>query len=257
MIMKRYLNNRKKNIKKRKSYLFMVFLFVCIMLIYYVIYYLKKDKISSPVANNIINNIQNNEVDDILIEVNKLYEENNDLVGYIIIPDTVINYPVMYTGDDYYLRRSFQKEYLDDGTLYIDKYNTLEPRDTNLIIYGHNMSNNGHMFNDLEKFRDETFYKTHRLFYYYTLNEKQTYEIVAVFLSQVYYVTDDVFKYYKFYNANTPEEMAYFNHNIKKLSLFDTGIDLIYGDVLLTLSTCEYSKENGRLVVVARKVNNE
>ena len=255
------MNNKQRKryrLRKRvKNYIFMLFLFLCIIIIYFAIFLLNKDELSSNVSKEIIANIQNNKVDDVIEEVNKLYEENNDLVGYLIIPGTIINYPVMYTGDDFYLRKDFNKEYLEDGTLYIDKYNTLEPRDTNLIIYGHNMNTNGRMFNDLEKFRDEEFYMNHKTFNYYTLTEKQTYEIVAVFLSQVYHVNDNVFKYYKFYNAQNEVEMEEYNDNIKRLSLYDTGIDLKYGDTLLTLSTCEYSKTNGRLVVVARRVANE
>lgn len=205
------------------------------------------------IIKNIQTTIDVTKEDDFLDKIQKLYEYNDDLVGYLIIPDTNINFPVMYSKDDFYLRRNFSKVYSIDGTPYIDKYNTVEPRDTNLIIYGHNMKTEQYMFYELEKFMDESFYQKHKTFIYYTLEEKQTYEIVAVFLSQVYRVTDDVFKYYKFYRAESKEDMEYFNSNIKQLSLYDTGIDLEYGDELITLSTCEDSKENGRLVVVARK----
>ena len=161
----------------------------------------------------------------------------------------------MYTkGKDYYLRRDFNKNKNTAGTLYIDKYNMIEPRDTNLIIYGHNMNNDGTMFHDLELFREEDFYKKHKNFFYYTLKEKEEYEIVSVFISEVYRVIDEEFKYYKFYNADDKEDMDEYLKNIKKLGLYDTGVDIEYGDELLTLSTCEYSKENSRFVVVAKKV---
>ena len=254
--MTKSINKKHLRLKKSvKQFLFIFFLLMCVFSVYIAIYHLKKDSRKAYITKDIITNIQTENVDNVLTEVKKLYEENNDLIGYLIIPGTIINYPVMYTGDDYYLRRSFNGEYLADGTLYIDKYNSLSPRDTNLIIYGHNMNNNGHMFNDLEKYMDESFYKEHKTFTYYTLEEKETYEIVAVFLSQVYKVSDNVFKYYKFYNALGEEDMQEYYNNIKKLSLYDTGVTLHYGDKLLTLSTCEYSKENGRLAVVARKVS--
>lgn len=244
----------KKNKTKNINIILISLLIVGIIIVYFCIYRLKKDKISNAEKSvEIIQNIQNNEDDEVLKNVQELHNLNNDLVGYIIIPDTKINYPVMYTGDDYYLRKSFQKEYLLDGTLYIDKYNSIDPRDTNIIIYGHNMDN-GNMFHDLEKYREKSFYDNHKYFNYYTLTKKETYEIVAVFLSQVYYVTDDVFKYYKFYNASNEEDMNYYYENIKKLSLYDTDTEITYGDYIMTLSTCEYSKKNGRLVVVAKKI---
>lgn len=186
-------------------------------------------------------------------KIKKLYNENNDLVGYIIIEDTKIDYPVMYTkGEDFYLYRDFYKNKYSPGTLFVDKYNQVEPRDTNLIIHGHNMTD-GTMFHDLEKFLDEDFYKTHKTFTFYTLKEKETYEIVSVFKSKVYNVSDNVFKYYKFYNASNEKEFDDFISNVKKLELYNTGVTAKFNESLLTLSTCEYSKENGRLVVLAKK----
>jgi sortase B len=75
-----------------------------------------------------------------------------------------------------------------------------------------------------------------------------------VFLSQVYNSEDDVFKYYEFYNASTEEEFYDFYNNIKALALYDTGVEAVYGDTFLTLSTCSYQVEDGRLVVVAKLV---
>lgn len=86
-----------------------------------------------------------------------------------------------------------------------------------------------------------------------TLYEERTYEIVAVFRSQVYREGDDVFKYYQFYEADTQEEFEDFYSSIKERSLYDTGVEAEYGDTFLTLSTCAYHVEDGRLVVVAKQ----
>lgn len=191
---------------------------------------------------------------DTKLEVLKqLYEENSDLIGWLTIDGTKIDYPVMYTkGEDYYLYRDFYKKKYNPGTLFVDKYNTVNPRDTNLIIHGHNMDD-GTMFHDLMNFKDEDFYKTHKTFTFYTLDEKQDYEIVSVFLSKVYNVDENVFKYYKFYNADAEDEFNDFINNIKKMEIYKTNVNASYGDELITLSTCEYSVENGRLVIVAKK----
>ena len=200
-------------------------------------------------------NDEDDSKDNKLDYVKQLYKENNDLVGYLIIPGTNINYPVMYTkGKDYYLRRGFDKKRLVNGSLFIDKYNTVNPRDENLIIYGHNMTTDKTMFYDLEKYRDKEFYLSHKEFMYYTLDAEEKYEIIAVFISQVYKVKDDVFKYYKYYNSQTKEEFDDYIKNIRKLSLYKIDNTTKYGDKFLTLSTCEYSKENSRFVVVARKI---
>lgn len=185
-----------------------------------------------------------------------LYAQNPDLVGYIHIDGTNIDGPVVYTaGEDYYLYRGFDREDHIEGCLYVDKHNTVEPRDDNLIIHGHNM-NNGTMFADLLLYKDEAYYKEHGTIRYDSLYESAEYEIISVFVSQVYYVDDDVFKYYKEYNFKTEDSFHTFMENIKSLSLYDTGVSAKYGDEFITLSTCEYSREDGRMVVVARKVTN-
>ncbi|MNH36971.1 hypothetical protein D3C79_978210 [compost metagenome] len=86
-----------------------------------------------------------------------------------------------------------------------------------------------------------------------TLYEQEEYEIVAVILSEVYSKTDDVFKYYQIDQIETPVEFDSYIQNIEQLALYDTGVTAQYGDKLLVLSTCEYSAENSRLAVVARK----
>lgn len=193
---------------------------------------------------------------EILPELLSLYEQNEYLAGWLEIPDTVIDYPVMYTPEDgeYYLYRTFENEEdpTREGCLFIDEHCTIDPRSTNLLIHGHNMKN-GTMFHSLLEYADEEYYKEHPVIYYSSLWDEGEYEIVSVFRSRIYNQDDDVFKYYKFYNAANEEEFNNFIDNIKELELYDTGVTAQYGDELITLATCEYTVDNGRFVVVARK----
>lgn len=194
-------------------------------------------------------------MDSKLIEIQELYQENQDLIGWLIIEDTNINYPVMFTrGEDFYLRRDFYKEKSTAGSLYIDKHANMIPKDINILIHGHNM-NNKTMFHDLLNYKDKDFYENHKKIIYYTLEEKQEYEIIAVFLSRVYNSLDTVFKYYKFYGEQTESSYEEYIENIKALSLYQIDLTATYPEELITLSTCEYSNKDGRFVVVAKRVS--
>ncbi len=193
----------------------------------------------------------------ILPQLKELYEQNGDLAGWIKIEGTKIDYPVMYTPQDpeFYLYRTFEKQEdpTKEGSIFVDANCTLEPRGDNLLIHGHNMKN-GTMFHTLLEYEKEAFYKEHPVIEFSTLYSADKYEIAAVFLSKIYNKDDDVFKFYKFYDAQTKEEYDHFVQNIKELELYETGITPEFGDELITLSTCEYSQDNGRIVVVARKI---
>ena len=123
-----------------------------------------------------------------------------------------------------------------------------------IIIYGHHM-NDGSMFAGLMKFKDKNFWEKHKTVSFDTLTDRQTYEVIAVFKTVVYTDSPDSFKYYHFINAETDEDFTAYVEKCKELSLYDTGVTAKYGDKLLTLSTCEYSRTNGRLVVVAKLIN--
>lgn len=182
----------------------------------------------------------------------ELFRQNNDMAGWIMVEDTPINYPVMYTPDNpnYYLKHSFYKEYSVYGVPYIaEQCDPMEPSD-NVTIYGHHM-NNGSMFSGLLKFADKDFYKQHKTVRFDTLTETAEYEVFAVFKTTAY--DDKGFPYYLFSHAETEEDFTDYVKQCKDLSLYETGVTAEYGDKLLTLSTCEYSNTNGRFVVVAKK----
>lgn len=180
---------------------------------------------------------------------------NEDMAGWLVIPGTNIDYPIMWTpGDEnYYLYRDFNKKDNTNGCLILDTDSSLDPLTTNLIIHGHNMKS-GAMFGNLTDYESEDYYKEHKQIILHTKECQRNYEIIAVFRSQVYKKSDDVFKFYKFFVANTEEEFDDFYDNIKDLSLYDTGVTAKYGDNFITLSTCVYHVTNGRFVVVAKEV---
>jgi len=214
------------------------------------------------------NHTQTMDSPEMLPSMAQLYEMNNDLIGWLKIDDTNIDYHVMQTPEDeqYYLDKDFQKNYSANGSLILDSDSDIGSGtlannyadgtlpSTNLIIHGHNMKN-GDMFGNLDKYRQQEYEQKHNIIKLTTLYEEREYEIVAVCLSQVYLKTQtDVFKYYKFFEAYNKKEFKDFYENIKKLELYDTGVTAEYGDEFITLSVCAYHVENGRLIVVAKRI---
>ena len=182
-----------------------------------------------------------------------VHEKNPDCVAWLSIEGTVIDYPVMYRPGqkNYYLHRDFNGKHASAGALFIAE--NCDPDDgDNVIIYGHHM-NSGKMFAALNKYKKQSFYEEHSRIVYETLNGHETYEIMFAFTTPVY--TGHDFEYYAFSKANSAEEYDAFISACRERTLYDMGITAQYGDKLLTLSTCEYSQKNGRMVVVARKIN--
>lgn len=199
-------------------------------------------------------------VDGVLVQkkFEQLYSDNHDFVGWIRIGDTQIDYPVMYTPHDsehgeYYIHKDYEGNYSAAGLPFIDKSCKLSPATDNVIIYGHNMKS-GKMFRDLLKFGDREFCQTHKTFRFDTIYEDGLYEVVAAFYGEILPDDSPAFKYYEFVNAGDQFEFDRFVQNVKRMSVVDTGVDVKYGDRLLTLSTCAYHVTDGRFAVVAKKV---
>ena len=184
--------------------------------------------------------------------------KNPDMAGWLVVPDTVIDYPIMWTPEDeeFYLYKDFNGNDDKNGSLILDTESCVDPLTTNLIIHGHNMKS-GAMFGNLTAYEKKEYFDTHREIILYTKDCKRRYEVIAVFRSQVYKKSDNVFKYYKFFQADTQEEFDDFYNNIKNLSVYDTGVSAKFGDNFITLSTCTYHVERGRFVVVAKEVEIE
>ncbi len=197
---------------------------------------------------------ENYEVPDILSEYQSLYNSNRSLVGWIKIEDTNIDYPVMQTVDnEYYLKHDFDQNYDKNGCIFLDTNCSLIPRSTNLIVYGHHMKS-GKMFGQLDKYMEQEFWAQHPSFQFDTIYEKGTYLVMYVFKSRIYTEDEITFKYYQFIDVNSETE---FNSNMNEMaamSLYDTGVTATYGDQILTLSTCDQTRDAGRFVVVAKKL---
>lgn len=192
---------------------------------------------------------------EILEELAGDYASNPDLAGWITIDGTKIDYPVMYTPDDgeKYIRKDFKGNFSVGGLPFIEDGCSLDPESDNLIIYGHNMAN-GTMFNNIMNYQQKNFWEAHKTFTFKTLYEERTYEVISAFYDRVYLKTDTNFKFYQFIDAR---DEAHFNEAItyyKEHDLYETDVTAKYGDDLITLVTCAYHVDNGRFVVVARRV---
>ena len=166
-----------------------------------------------------------------------LLGKNSDMVGWISVAGTGINYPVMQTKNspNYYLKRNFNKEYSDLGVPYVQENCDLAASD-NIIIYGHHIKG-GKMFGSLDKFTSKNFYEKHKTIPFNTLTEQREYQIIAVFKTVAYSVSG--FRYYDFVNAEDEADFNAYVGRCKELALYDTGVTAEYSDKPLTLSTCK------------------
>ena len=184
----------------------------------------------------------------------ELTDINDEFVGWIKIEGTQIDYPVMKAKDNsFYLDKNIYKEYSKYGSIFMDMNNIMEPRSSNLIMYGHHMKD-GKMFGDLMKYVDEDFYREHMYIEFNTLSDIAKYEIISVFKTSVYGSMSNEFPYYSYMDFGDEGEFISYLSEIKRLGLYDIESDAKFGDNLITLSTCEYTLENGRLVIVARRL---
>lgn len=178
---------------------------------------------------------------------------NSDVIGWIKISGTNIDYPVMQ-NKNFYLHKNIYKNYSSHGTPYLSEYCDLK-RSDNLIIYGHHMNDNS-MFSGLVNYKNYQFYKNHKYIKFYTLIDGQTveniYEIIVTFKTIAY--SDNGFKYYNYINFYNDEDFKSYISSCQKLEFYNTETSANYGDKLITLSTCEYSQKNVRMVVVAKKI---
>ena len=155
-------------------------------------------------------------------QVKELKKENEDIIGWLEIKDTNINYPILQgTDNEYYLTHNYKKEKVTGGSLFLDKNYDFSIPSSNLLIYGHR-NKKGIMFEDLLKYKDEEFYKEHSKIRFTTTEDDSEYEIISVFYSRVYYQDEkDVFRYYYFINAENEEEYNEYINNAKKVSIYD------------------------------------
>ena len=186
-------------------------------------------------------------------EFHDLLDENEDTIGWLTIDGTVIDYVVMQSPEetDKYLHRDFYGQESRWGTLYVAEACDVRTSD-NIIIYGHHMRD-GTMFGSLAQYESADFCAEHPKVRFDTIYGPGEYEIVAVVRTDVS-ANSTAFPYYQYTQANDPEMFAEYTAFLEQNRLYDTGCEIQEGDRLLTLSTCNYHTDNGRLLVVCRKI---
>jgi sortase B len=183
-----------------------------------------------------------------------LYERNKDLVGWLRIFGTDVNYPVVQTPKerDYYLHRDFDKEPSAPGTLFASDISDIDKPSDVIIIFGH-MMKSGAMFGGLKEYTSLDYMKDHQKVRFDTLAEERYYKIFSVFTEAVNTGKASEFKYYSASDFEDAQDFDDFMAQAKSKELYDTGENAVYGDEILALSTCEYTHADGRLVILAKR----
>ena len=208
-------------------------------------------------------------VNDDTLDYSALLNQNSDLVGWIKIPNTEINHPVVqFFDNDYYLDHNFEKKYDYRGAIFMDYRNNHINLDSNTIIYGHNCYDTT-MFSDLDKYDDIEFYKQSPIIEFNTLDANYKWKIYGVFITTAEADEDNGYVFNYIYPYMDGENFNGFINEINKRRLYVTDVDINDDDKMLVLSTCiraldyKYKDENGktqkyradgRIVVLARMV---
>ncbi len=227
------------------------------------------ERITEASETTQVSNDSEEKVYSLLPGVDELLAINEEVTGWISIPDTEVDYPLMQhlddsEGDEYYLYRNIEGDDYNSGSIFLDyrcsfdsisEDGTLEiPNSDNLIIYGHNMRD-GSMFGSLKYYRaDVDYYEAHPIIELNSNYETYQYKIFAYFIADAEDITDTRFEYWNAINFADETEFYDYVNEVKRRTLRITNVDVEYGDSLLTLSTCSSVFDTARLVIVARLV---
>ena len=193
--------------------------------------------------------------DGILLKFEKLYKYNSDIKGWLKIPGTNIDYPVMqsFNGSDFYLKRDFEGNKDKNGSLYIDGHCNVKDPSKNIVIHGHNMDTTGMMFHELLKYNDINFYKQHPVITFDSIYNEAQWKIIAYIKVSGNMNENTNFNYLRG-SFKDKYDFMNFVYQIEMRSLYYCPVDVNEKDQLLMLSTCSYEANNYRTVLVARKV---
>lgn len=186
----------------------------------------------------------------------KLYAENQDFVGYLSAEAVNLNLPVVQTSnDEEYLKKNFYGQTTKYGCPFVTHLNNIDPLDMNTVIFGHHMNNNT-IFGTLDAYKKIDGFKKAPVITFNTLYKDYQWKIIAAFITNAYGKDDVngyVFPYY-FTSLSSYEKYSSYLNELAQRSLYDTGVDVVPTDRILTLSTCSHEFEDARFVVVARLV---
>ena len=259
--------------KNKKMYYFIVVIRVILMLIIvacsiYILLWYNENKRNAKMLSKIvdesiidtvtvelpvINDETNNQEDTIEIsayELNfpKLLSQNSSTVGWLTVPNTSINYPVVQaTNNDFYLNHSFDKSYNSAGWIFADYRNSFDDNDKNIIIYGHNRMDSS-MFATLGNTQKPNWYNNSENKYitFTTQDGVHVYEVFSIYTvkMETYYLTTDF---------NTDEEYLNFLNTIKSRSIHNYDTSLTESDKIITLSTCDATGRS-RVILHAKQI---
>ena len=237
--------------KKTSTNIVSILTIILVLIGFFFIYqwYKENDKNNELKDNLIRTSLQKEEKEKypyITTDLSNLIKQNSDTIGWIKVPNTEINYPVVQTTDNkYYLNYDFEKKENTAGWIFLDYRNRLDNSDDNYIIYGHNRLDDS-MFGTLKKTMEEEWYKNNKYIYFNTTNSYLTYEVFSI-----YSIDKDEFKS----NINSISEEKYEEYLKVSLrrSIYDFNVELTTNDKIITLYTCDNDNEN-RTILQAKLV---
>ena len=258
-------NGEKPVVKKKHKAVWTVLIIVCAavflvsggMLLHYALEYHQIDSDNEQIVQLLDQEPTQEQIDalpeDAQEEAAAAYSTNPDFVGSITIPNTVIRYAVVQTTDnETYLNTSFYGTYSRLGTVFAD-YRcriTSQGMSDNTILYGHN-ANNGSFFHELTNYTSASYASGHSTVQFDTIYQDQTYVVIGAFLADPDATGGDRFDYQNYIDFSQ-RDFDTFKEQITQRSYFHTSLEWDETDQYLTLSTCDYDINNGRIVVVAR-----
>ena len=246
-----------KHSEKNKKEIFLniliiIFVIALIISALYIIKWFIDNKENEKISDKVLETITESNEDkktetEYRVDFEKLKEINNQIVAYLKVNGTKIEYAVVQAKDnDYYLRRGLDKKYNVGGSIFIDCKNKLDGTDKNIVIYGHNMKDDS-MFRTLKNILKEEWYnkKENSIINLTTEKEEQKYQVFSIYQikTENYYVKTE------FKN----NEFKEFIKTLKDRSIKDFGIDITAEDGILTLSTCADNSKY-RIVVHAKRI---
>ena len=232
--------------------LVIVIIIICIYIVCWIVSCLKNNKIKDKISNNVEVNYVETDVGkqeaEYNIDFESLKKVNEDVVAWIKVNGTEIEYPIVQAKDnDYYLKRNLEKEYNTNGWIFADYRNKLDGTDKNIIIYGNNVKDNS-MFGSLKNILNEEGYNDRKNYIidFITEKENQRYQVFSVYQikTEDYYINTE-FEEGKFQD---------FTEILKRRSKKNFGIGIYEYESILTLSTCANNYRD-RIVLHAKKIN--
>lgn len=185
-------------------------------------------------------------------KLQQLYEQNNDLVGWLYIPG-VVDLPVVYRDNEYYLTHNFKQNQDKGGALFLDENHPLTEATQHLVIHGHNMYDSS-MFGILSSYNHLPVVKSNAFASFSTLYAEEEYVVFGVVQVDPNIDSSGYFNYIGKPRFEQEEDFYQYTDEIIRRSMFPIPVDVLPSDSLLTLATC---KEEDRLIVVLRRIRED